>query len=331
MNPKRLIQVFNNHELGLQERLFRLLVTIGLMGLAMGILVGLVLGESMANTLSLLVVFALAVAITYFSIHFHKIQIGAVLISVLLIYFALPFNFLTSGGIYGGGPIWLMFGVVFVCLVVEKKAKYILIASSFCLYGACYLTAYWNPRIMEFHTIQAAYVDSFFTLAAVTVLVCSMILFQNAMYRKENKIAKEQKKEIEELKNQLLRLQADFVNYKNRTEREKSNSIILANEDLILKLLPILDNFNRAFAHADLNDKIIKGFVMIKEQFESVLKSEMVEEIESDGAVFDPNLHNAVMTESKEGVKSGIVLETFAKGYKIKDKVIRPSMVKVSE
>ena len=57
----------------------------------------------------------------------------------------------------------------------------------------------------------------------------------------------------------------------------------------------------------------------------------MVEEIESDGATFDPNLHNAVMTESKEGVESGIVIETFEKGYKIKDKVIRPSMVKVSE
>ena len=152
-------------------------------------------------------------------------------------------------------------------------------------------------------------------------------LEQNSSDKTEKKL----NSEIEELKNQLLRLQADFVNYKNRTEREKSNSIILANEDLILKLLPILDNFNRAFAHADLNDKIIKGFVMIKEQFESVLKSEMVEEIESDGAVFDPNLHNAVMTESKEGVKSGIVLETFEKGYKIKDKVIRPSMVKVSE
>ena len=150
---------------------------------------------------------------------------------------------------------------------------------------------------------------------------------QNFSEEVENKV----NSEIEELKNQLLRLQADFVNYKNRTEREKSNSIILANEGLILKLLPVLDNFNRAFAHADLNDKIIKGFVMIKEQFESVLKSEMVEEIESDGAVFDPNLHNAVMTESKEGVKSGIVLETFEKGYKIKDKVIRPSMVKVSE
>ena len=137
--------------------------------------------------------------------------------------------------------------------------------------------------------------------------------------------------EIEELKNQLLRLQADFVNYKNRTEREKSNSIILANEGLILKLLPVLDNFNRAFTHVNIEDETIKGFVMIKEQFESILKTEMVEEIESDGAVFDPNLHNAVMTESKDGVESGIVLETFEKGYKIKDKVIRPSMVKVSE
>ncbi|WP_455067478.1 nucleotide exchange factor GrpE [Parvimonas micra] len=150
---------------------------------------------------------------------------------------------------------------------------------------------------------------------------------QNSSEDVENKV----NSEIEELKNQLLRLQADFVNYKNRTEREKSNSIILANEGLILKLLPVLDNFNRAFAHVNLEDDAVKGFVMIKDQFESILKSEMVEEIESDGATFDPNLHNAVMTESKEGVESGIVLETFEKGYKIKDKVIRPSMVKVSE
>lgn len=150
---------------------------------------------------------------------------------------------------------------------------------------------------------------------------------QNSSEEVENKV----NSEIEELKNQLLRLQADFVNYKNRTEREKSNSIILANEGLILKLLPVLDNFNRAFAHVNLEDDAVKGFVMIKDQFESILKSEMIEEIESDGATFDPNLHNAVMTESKEGVESGIVLETFEKGYKIKDKVIRPSMVKVSE
>ena len=64
-----------------------------------------------------------------------------------------------------------------------------------------------------------------------------------------NEVEEKLNSEIEELKNQLLRLQADFVNYRNRTEREKSNSIILANEGLILKLLPVLDNFNRAFVH----------------------------------------------------------------------------------
>lgn len=137
--------------------------------------------------------------------------------------------------------------------------------------------------------------------------------------------------ENEELKNQLIRLQADFVNFRNRTEREKSNSLIFANEALILKLLPVLDNFNRAFNHLNLEDDVVKGFVMIKEQLENVLKGEFLEEILSDGEAFDPNLHNAIMTESKEGIEGGIVLETFEKGYKIKDKVIRPSMVKVSE
>lgn len=137
--------------------------------------------------------------------------------------------------------------------------------------------------------------------------------------------------ENEELKNQLIRLQADFVNFRNRTEREKSNALIFANEALILKLLPVLDNFNRAFGHLNVEDDVVKGFVMIKEQLENVLKGEFLEEILSDGEAFDPNVHNAIMTEAREGVESGIVLETFEKGYKIKEKVIRPSMVKVSE
>ena len=330
MNPKRLIQVFNNHELGLQERLFRLLVTIGLMGLAMGILVGLVLGESMANTLSLLVVFVLAVAITYFSIHFHKIQIGAVLISVLLIYFALPFNFLTSGGIYGGGPIWLMFGVVFVCLVVEKKAKYILIASSFCLYGACYLTAYWNPRIMEFHTIQAAYVDSFFTLAAVTVLVCSMILFQNAMYRKENKIAKEQKKEIEEKDDRLKRLMAEFENFKKRSSKEREglyNSLIA---DITSSLLPILDNLEKAVQVKTEDENFKQGIELVLKQFKDVLTSNGVTEIETIGKTFDPELHEAITSVVDENLGPQEIKEEYRKGYMIGNKVIRHSLVVVA-
>lgn len=147
----------------------------------------------------------------------------------------------------------------------------------------------------------------------------------------KEEISLELQKENEDLKNKMLRLQADFINFKNRVEREKSNSILLANESLILKFLPVLDNFDRAFKHLDIEDDVVKGFVMIKEQFKEVLKDENLEEIKSDGESFDPKFHNAVMTEKKEGIESGIILETFEKGYKIKEKVIRPSMVKVSE
>lgn len=150
---------------------------------------------------------------------------------------------------------------------------------------------------------------------------------ESELFENETKL----KSEIDDLRNQLIRLQADFLNYKNRTEREKSNNLMFANETLILKLLPVLDNFERAFKQLDTNDEVIKGFNMIKEQLESVLSSENVEEIESDLQVFNPEFHNAVITEEKEGIEPGIVLETFEKGYKIKEKVIRPSMVKVSK
>lgn len=150
---------------------------------------------------------------------------------------------------------------------------------------------------------------------------------ESELFENETKL----KSEIDDLRNQLIRLQADFLNYKNRTEREKSNNLMFANETLIIKLLPVLDNFERAFKQLDTNDEVIKGFNMIKEQLESVLSSENVEEIESDLQVFNPEFHNAVITEEKEGIEPGIVLETFEKGYKIKEKVIRPSMVKVSK
>ena len=131
MTPKKFIQAIRNHNLGLQERMFRLLVMIGMVGLAIAIIVGMIAGENEANTIPILLAFILFSCITCFSIHFRKIQLGAVLIACIIIYFVMPVNFLTSGRLYGGGPIWLLFGVVFVCLVVEKRIKYVLIASSF--------------------------------------------------------------------------------------------------------------------------------------------------------------------------------------------------------
>ncbi|MCI5730288.1 MAG: DegV family EDD domain-containing protein [Eubacterium sp.] len=229
MNPKKLIQAIRDHNRGLQERMFRLLVMIGLVGLAIGIIVGMIAGENEANTIPILLAFILFLFITCISIHFRKIQLGAVLIACIIIYFVMPVNFLTSGGLYGGGPIWLLFGVVFVCLVVERKIKYVLIVNSFFLYGACYYVAYFYPELIIAHTVQVAYVDSFSTLIIVTILTCGMILFQNAIYREENEIAREQKKEIEEL-NQM---QSRFFSSMSHEIRTPINTIIGLNEMIL--------------------------------------------------------------------------------------------------
>lgn len=137
--------------------------------------------------------------------------------------------------------------------------------------------------------------------------------------------------EIKNLNDKLARMQADFVNYKNRVEREKKELIQYSNEKLILQILPTVDNLERALLNYDENDEFQKGIFLIYKSLLKVLKEENVEEINSDGMEFNPNEHNAIMLEENDSVLSNHVIETLQKGYKIKDKIIRPSMVKVSK
>ena len=150
----------------------------------------------------------------------------------------------------------------------------------------------------------------------------------------EEEIKEEPKADSENeasLKESLARLQADFINYKNRTEKEKSNIHKYANEGLILKLLSVVDNMDRALANADEEDSFVAGIVLIRDEFLQVLENEGLKEIESDGAKFDPNFHHAVFIEENDEVESKNVIETFQKGYMIDEKVIRPAMVKVAK
>ena len=110
MNPKEWFRSINDRNLDLQERLFRLLVTIGICGLVAAIINGIVIGEDKKNIIPLVIAVIVFVTIIYLSIRFHKIQMGAVIIGAIIIYLVLPFNFLTTGGIYGGAPIYLLFG-----------------------------------------------------------------------------------------------------------------------------------------------------------------------------------------------------------------------------
>ena len=127
------------------------------------------------------------------------------------------------------------------------------------------------------------------------------------------------------------RLMADFANYKQREEKSKADFKKYASSSLVEKLLPVLDNFDRALKDKDSEDAFVKGVVMTRDELIKVLKNEGLEEILSDGEEFDHNLHHAVMTEESDTVEEDHIIETFQKGYTLNGRVLRPAMVKVSK
>lgn len=137
--------------------------------------------------------------------------------------------------------------------------------------------------------------------------------------------------EDESLRTSLARLQADFQNYRSRTEKEKSDIYAYAAEKLIVKLLPVIDNLERAMASEKEHDAFYQGVEMISNELMKVLESEGLERYDSVGEKFDPNFHQAIFMEENEEVESEHIIEAFQVGYKLKDKVIRPAMVKVSK
>ena len=141
----------------------------------------------------------------------------------------------------------------------------------------------------------------------------------------------EKKEEDEDLNTRYMRLMADFQNFRRRTEKEKSDIYAFGNEKLVSDLLPVLDNMERALAAAPEGDKFAEGMELIYKQMVDVLKKNKVEEIEAEGKVFDPNLHNAVMRQAKEGAESDTIITVLQKGYTLNGKVVRPSTVIVAE
>ncbi|MGN1413784.1 MAG: nucleotide exchange factor GrpE [Anaerovoracaceae bacterium] len=147
---------------------------------------------------------------------------------------------------------------------------------------------------------------------------------------KEDGEKKESSAEEEALNVKYMRLMADFQNFKRRTEKEKSDIYAFANEKIISELLNVIDNFERALLHGAAGDSFAEGMNMIFKQLQGVLEKAGVKEIEALGLDFDPNFHNAVMTEDSTEYESGKVTEVLQKGYTLNSKVIRPSMVKVA-
>jgi len=140
--------------------------------------------------------------------------------------------------------------------------------------------------------------------------------------------------EIENLKASNLRLNAEFQNYRKRVEKEKADIYKFANEKLMMDILPVVDDFERAiesFVSIEVNDGFTSGIEMIKKSLDEFMKKNSVEAIDAVGKPFDPNFHHAVMSEDSGEFEEETVIAEFQKGYTLNGKVIRPSMVKVSK
>lgn len=159
------------------------------------------------------------------------------------------------------------------------------------------------------------------------------------LFKKDTKLLAEiedLKKKNDELMNKFLYSQAEFANFKKRKDQETANMLKYSNMDIAKELLPVVDNFERAIKLDDsnLNDELSKfldGFKMIYSHLVELLHKFEVEEIDCLNKEFDPNFEQALMTVKAEGVEPGIVVEVLQKGYMLKDKMIRPALVKVSE
>ena len=146
------------------------------------------------------------------------------------------------------------------------------------------------------------------------------------------KAAADEKAAAEAESERYMRLMAEFQNYKKRAAKEKTDTLQYANEKIVSDLLPVIDNFERALAtETDDLEGYAKGMQLIFEQFMKALENAGVEEIKAMDEDFDPNVHNAVMTDNIEDKDDGKITKVLQKGYKLRDKVVRPSMVAVNK
>jgi molecular chaperone GrpE len=151
---------------------------------------------------------------------------------------------------------------------------------------------------------------------------------QKELSEKE-KVLEENEEKLSEYLSHIQRLQADFENYKKHSEKQKMDIISYANEGLILKILDVYQDFELALNSCETAEELKEGLSIIYKKLKSTLEKEGLVEIIAKGEKFDPFKHEALMAENNKDYDSGMIIEELAKGYALKDKVIKYSMVKV--
>jgi len=225
---KKFIARVMDHRVNLQERMFTLIAAVGAAALVLMLVCKLFTGETFSNLLTLAGCIVCVTAVGIISVHRNRVNTGATVVAVLLL-IMLPVNFFTAGGMYGGAPLWFVFILLYISLTLHRMRRVLFLVLGVAETVICYYVSFHYPGHMVQHTLAEAYVDSALSVILVGGLTCTMVWFQNRVYREENRISDQQKKEIEELNKAENR----FFSSMSHEIRTPINTIIGLNEMIL--------------------------------------------------------------------------------------------------
>jgi len=213
----------------IQERLFLLLTVIAMSGMVMSFIASVINGENPESILNMIIVFVLLVVIIYLGYKNNRFRLTVNLSAVLLIFVFFPALYFTSGGIYGGTPIWFLFAMLYAGMILHGRWRAAMMVSELVIVAVCYYLEYRNPSLVIPHTKGEFFIDSYASFAVCGVIMTLMQGFQVYMLRRETKIVIRQKEEIDDLN----RAQNRFFSSMSHEIRTPINTIIGLNEMIL--------------------------------------------------------------------------------------------------
>ena len=190
--------LFDNRK-DVQERLFVLLTVIALGGMITAFVASLILGENAEGILAMLFAFLVLTTAIFLGLKYDRIRLTANILTAMIIYIFFPIVFFTSGGVYGGSPIWFVFAMLFTSMLIRGRVRIVLLVSQFIVAAVCYYIGYRYPQIVIPHTEKEFYLDSLASFAVVSFIMTLMITFQVYLLRRDNETVEKQKEEIRAL------------------------------------------------------------------------------------------------------------------------------------
>lgn len=229
MGLKKWISGLFDQKKDAQERMLILLTLVAMSALFIIMIVGIIIGESMKDIVTMGVAFVVFGIIAFIAFHFNKVQLCATIVAALLIFIVLPVTFITGGGINGGSPLWFLFCTVFTCMIITGRRRWFLTGANIVMIIICYFIQYLHPELITMHDEEMAFQDSLISIVLVCLLICFLIEFEVRILREAYMRSEQQRKEIDE----LSKSQNTFFSSMSHEIRTPINTIIGLNEMIL--------------------------------------------------------------------------------------------------